>query len=246
MSNTDPPPRAHRLAWPRLVGEFFVIVFGVLVALAADAWNDRRLDRIDEADYLARLHSAIASDTANFRFILDWMDRKETGLRRLDALLSLPGSEFSPDTVLIDLTAAANFGWNVGPLVGTATFEDLRSSGRIGLIRDSGLRSQIIEYYETAEGEDRRMQARRTEYPHISYQLVPFARDFEPGSSTDDEFASSDDVEALLGRIRDSELPRHILAETNRAHFVRGSVSELRQDAFELLDSIEAALLAGG
>ena len=156
----------------------------MLVALAADAWNDGRLDRIDEVDYLARFQSAIASDTANFRFILDWMDRKETGLRRLDALLSLPGSDFSPDTVLIDLTAAANFGWNVGPLVGTATFEDLRSSGRIGLIRDSGLRSQIIEYYETAEGEDRRMQARRTEYPHISYQLVPFARDFEPGSST--------------------------------------------------------------
>ncbi len=210
-----------------------MIVFGVLVALAADSWNDSRLDRIDETEYLARLESAIASDTAGFRFILDWMDRKETGLRRLDALLSSRTSDFEPDTVLADLTAAANFGWNVGPLAGTATFEDLRSSGRLGLIRDQNLRGEIIEYYETAEGEDRRMEARETQYPHISYQLVPFSRG--PSNS---EYAGAEDVDVLLDAIRSSELPRHILAEANRARFIRGSIIDLRQRAVELLKSI--------
>ncbi len=219
-----------------------MIVFGVLVALAADSWNDSRLDRIDETEYLARLESAIASDTADFRFILDWMDRKETGLRRLDALLSSRTSDFEPDTVLADLTAAANFGWNVGPLAGTATFEDLRSSGRLGLIRDQNLRGEIIEYYETAEGEDRRMEARETQYPHISYQLVPFSR----GPSNEDEYARAEDVDVLLDAIRSSELPRHILAEANRARFIRGSIIDLRQRAVELLKSITDELRSRG
>ena len=63
------------------------------------------------------------------------MDQKETALRRLDAVLSSRSSDFDPDTVLADLTAAPMFAWNAGPLTGTATFEDLRSSGRLRLIR---------------------------------------------------------------------------------------------------------------
>ena len=223
-----------------------MIVFGVLAALAADSWNDSRVDRGDEREYLARLQSAVAGDTVNFRSILDWMDRKEIALRRLDAVLSSRGSDLDPDTVLADLTAAPMFAWNAAPLTGMATFEDLRSSGRLRLIRDRDLRGQVIQYYETAETEERRIEARRTQYPHISYQLVRFARSLEPGPRGDDEYAWAEDVEVLLDTIRVSELPRHIGAEMNRALFIRGSVTALRQRAFELLDSIADELESGG
>ncbi len=226
----------------RLLGEFFVIVFGVLAALAADSWNDARLDRIDEREYLVRLGSSVRADTANFAAILQWMDRKERGLRRIDGLLSSNSAAFDPDTVLADLTAAPNYGWNVGPLTGTATFEDLRSSGQLGLIRNRDLRAQIIQYYELADGEDRRIEARRTPYPLVSYGLIPFGR----GPGEQDEYASASDVGALLDSLRHSELPRHILAETNRASFVRGSITELRDRAVLLLTALEQELRNGG
>ena len=238
MAETGTPDAARGALWPRLLGEFFVIVFGVLVALAADSWNDSRLDRVDEAEYLARLESAVVNDTANFRFILDWMDRKETGLRRLDALLSSPGAVADPDTLVADLTAAANFGWNVGPLAETATFEDLRSSGRLSLIRNRNLRGQVIRYYETAVGEDRRMEARETQYPHISYRVVPFSR----GPNEEDEYATANDPTELLEALRASELPQHVLAERNRARFIRGSITDLRERALSLLSAIRAEL----
>jgi len=230
------PPRT--VPWTRLIGEFVVIVSGVLVALAADSWNDSRLEREEERQYLERLHTEVATDTVNFRFILGWMDRKEIGLQRLEAVFSSATAPFDADTVLADLTAAPNFGWNVGPLAGEATFEDLRGSGKLGLIRDPDLRGQIIGYYEEAESEDRRLQARRTPYPALSYQLIPFSRE---GSQTD-EFAVSGDVRALLETLRRSELPSYVLAESNRASFTRASIMRMRELAMKLLRSISDGL----
>jgi hypothetical protein len=216
-----------------MAGEFVVIVLGVLVALAADAWNDSRLERKEEALYLQRLHTSIVSDTLYYRFVLDWMDRKEMALERLDVLLTSPDTGFHPDTVLADWAAAPNFGWNVGPLASEATFEDLRSSGKLGVIQDPGLRSQVIEYYESAAGEDRRIEARRTAFPTVAYRLIPFDR-----AESASEFATASDVSALLGKIRESELPGYILAETNRANFIRGSITRIQGLAAELLDAL--------
>lgn len=39
----------------KLSTEFVVIVVGVLVALAADRWNQGRMDTAAEAEYIARL-----------------------------------------------------------------------------------------------------------------------------------------------------------------------------------------------
>lgn len=69
-----PPPSGRRERFRASVREFFVIVAGVLVALAAQAWWEGRQDRSLEADYLAqiradalenlaRLEAAIAQDS---------------------------------------------------------------------------------------------------------------------------------------------------------------------------------------
>jgi len=237
----QPPALSRSVPWARLVGEFIVIVAGVLAALAADSWNDSRLERRDEAQYLVQLHAELVDDTLNFRFILDWIDRKELGLQRLDAVLSSAAATFDPDTVLADLTAAPNFGWNVGPLAGEATFEDLRSSGKLGLISNRDLRAQIIKYYEEAESEDRRLQARRTPYPALSYQLVRFRR--ERGQA--DELAVSDDVGTLLEELRRSELPSYVLAESNRASFTRASITGMQELAVRMLNAIAEELSVG-
>lgn len=234
---------AERFPWRRAVVEFVVIVFGVLVALGADAWNDARLDRNEGREYLIRLHGEIERDTSQYRFVLGWMDRKEAGLDRI-ARVFASTTEGVPDTAqfLADVAAASNFGWNVGPLGGRATYEDLRSSGKLGLIRNSSLRSSIIEYYETADAEDRRIEARRTDYPRIAYRIMPSARTAEPGRFGASERVESRDVGNLLSAIRSSDLASHITAERNRTLFIRNVVSGLREDAVHLLEDISTEL----
>lgn len=219
----------------RAFGEFAVIVLGVLVALGADAWNDRRLDRLDELEYLSRIHGDLTQDTLQYDFVLAWMDRK---LEALDSVAKwIRDTDAAPDSAELArrLAAAANFGWNVGPLGTTATFEDLRSTGKLGLISNADLRTQLIRYRENAEAEDRRIQARRTGYPLVAYRIVRTSADPEPG-----EFGASETVEfksaaVLLAALRASELGSHTLAERNRALFVRQSMRGLRKQASSLI-----------
>ena len=232
-----------RVPWRRAVAEFFVIVLGVLVALGADAWNDNRLDRKEEQEYLRRLQHELQRDTSQYGFTLGWMDRKEAGLDRLERFLKATSPAVS-DTAqfLSDLAASSNFGWNVGPLGGRATYEDLRSSGKLGIIRNHDLRTSVIAYYESADSEDRRIEARRTEYPRIAYRLIPSARTAEPGRFGASEQVASGDLDGLLRAIRSSDLASHIVAERNRALFIRNVVSSLRAETLQLLEDITMEL----
>jgi hypothetical protein len=227
-----------RSGGPAALAELILIGAGVLLALAVDGWNDSRLDGIEEAGYLDRIRAELEDDTTHFNFILGSIDSKEASLLRLRSLLesSVP---IPPDSgqFLDDLGQSANFGWNVGPLTRSASYEDLRSSGKLGLIRNPALRLAMVRYYSVAEGEDRRMEARKTAYPMLAYRVVPRRTEYSP--ELEPAFGV-DAVRGLLAEARKAGLSGEIIAELNRARFVRGSITGLKEQAIELLGQFEA------
>ncbi len=228
-----------QFSWLAALAELLIIALGVLVALGADAWNDRRLARGEEADYLSRVFSELQVDTAAHTFILTRVELKEASLRRIAAVLGSSDASL-PDTAsfLTDLGDASDLGWNAGPLAESATFEDLRSSGKLGLIRDPALRMSIINYYRRAEGEDRRIIARRTQYPHIAYRIVPQSGELLEGQFGGVELVAAENRASVVAAVRASELSDHVIAETNRALFIHGAVTSLRGQALTLLGVI--------
>ena len=226
-------------SWKVALGELVVIALGVLAALAADAWNDARLATLEEAEYLDRIVSELQLDTAQHAFTLSRIELKEASLRRIAVVLASPETPLG-DTAsfLTDLGDASDFGWNVGPLAESATFEDLRSSGKLGLIREPSLRMAVLGYYGAAESEDRRMEARGTEYPRIAYRLVPNSTELRTTGFGGVERAALEGAATVVEAVRSSELSDHIVAETNRALFIRDSITLLRDQATDLLESI--------
>ena len=81
--------RNHSLPWLRLSAEFIVIVFGVLVALAADQWMEARDDRSTELEYVERLRANLAVDTLRFSQFADTPLAEK--IRVLRELLQLRG-----------------------------------------------------------------------------------------------------------------------------------------------------------
>ena len=221
-----------KFSWSTALAELLIIALGVLAALAANAWNDERLARVDEADYLSRIFSELQVDTAQHTFILSRVELKEASLRRIAAALGSSNESF-PDTAsfLADLGDATDFGWNAGPLAESATYEDLRSSGKLGLIRDPSLRMSIIKYYGMAEAEDRRINARRTEFPHIAYRIVPQSGELLAGQFGGVELVAAENRASVIAAVRASELSDHIIAEKNRAIILRGVASCLSGQA---------------
>ena len=139
---------SNRLNWRLLLGEFVVIVVGVLMALWVDQLREARVNAELEVQYLESLATDLDADLVQFDSAEAWMRRSEAAAATVLALY-----EGSPPTEdLADLVAAVETaGWQYFPSITRHTIDDLRSTGNLRLIRDPALRRAIASYYATVE-----------------------------------------------------------------------------------------------
>jgi len=139
---------SNRLNWRLLLGEFVVIVVGVLMALWVDQLREARVNAGLEVEYLESLVVDLDSDLAQFDEAETWMRRQEDSAATVLALYA--GS--APAGNAADLVAAVErAGWQYVPSITRNTLEDLRSTGNLRLITDPELRRAIASYYATIE-----------------------------------------------------------------------------------------------
>ncbi len=234
--------------WTSALRELAIIVFGVLIALGVNNWNERRMEARLEREYLSRIAEDLRADTAMFRQMLAVAEGKEESLRILGPPLRTPGVAIR-DTLqfLHAIIGGATLAWNQPPVRRT-TFDELENTGYLRLISDPGLRSRITAYYFFAADEAGRIENRSTGFGRLSYRLVPhvsYGRLGEPaGRQAADEFTSlaslsGAEKKRLVERARASELGELVQAEENFARFYRRSQAEVQKRAFALLREIE-------
>ena len=129
--------------WRYAIGEVLLIVIGVLIALTASDWQDRRVRRQNETALLREIHSSLSVD-------LDALEAQRDRFRqlqsRLDVLVPyLQSSEPYADS--LDVYFGSVYGSSGGFEPNTAAYESLRSQG-IQLISNQALRSHIARVYE--------------------------------------------------------------------------------------------------
>jgi hypothetical protein len=128
------------------MAELAVIVGGVLIALAADAWWETRLERREARDYLQqllvdfqetqrRLRGTIAAETETLQLVNSVVDRASRGV--------LP----SPDS--LELPTRYN---EFEPLTGTLTA--LVEGGDLRLVRDDSLRFELVAFLSLVDASD--------------------------------------------------------------------------------------------
>jgi len=136
------------LNWRFLLGEFFVIVVGVLIALWVDQLREARVNAELEVEYLESLVADLDADLVQYDSTEAWMRRSETAAATVLALYEgSPPTENATDLVAAVETA----GWQYVPSITRNTIDDLRSTGNLRLIRDPALRRAIAAYYATVE-----------------------------------------------------------------------------------------------
>jgi len=130
-----------KTAWPRLAAEFIIIVAGVLVALSVDSLVSWTHDRELEAEYLERLLQDVDYDLAELDFVEMVAEAAEA---YADSLL-MPGvpGEWGESHLVAAVALASN---SRQADLSRSTFQELVTSGRIGLIRSPELRAQLADY----------------------------------------------------------------------------------------------------
>ncbi len=228
--------KSSAIDWRRGSAEFVIIVIGVLVALGVDRWNQSREDRGLEREYLDRLYEDVKADTATLSSILTGLENKQQSLALLaDLTVVNPRSVEDTADFLAALATSTNYGWIIPPLR-TVTFEDLTSTGNLGLIQDATVRAAVVEYYQNALHRANRVERRGTAYANMIYGLLPpgiLPQTGQSGGPAVDERAI--DVARILGSLRRSELQRQLAAERNYSAFAYNRLSVTRTEAVELL-----------
>lgn len=237
------PPVLSRTGWKTAVREFMVIVAGVLVALAAQAWWQGREERGRERDYLQRMAEELVRDSTELQDML-----VPGTAAKLEALAAaapyVSGRDESvPDTLALvgHLSMAGRFGIAaLGP--GRVTFRDLESTGNLRLIQDPALRAKIVSHYSATEREMELAAARRSGYAMYFNRLVP-GELFREEVTLD--VLRPYDLGRVLERVRTEEVRDMLNQEVNYAIFLSRQHPRQAERVNVLLSDIRAALKRG-
>ncbi len=127
------------LPYGRLAAEFTVIVVGVLVALFTEsAWQERG-ERAEEVEVLDRIAAEVRDDSLIVHQTGIWLDFVVPAVERVPEILA-GRDTLAVEAQLAILYAAATARW---PRDSFWSWDELRQTGRTGLIRDRALRGQL-------------------------------------------------------------------------------------------------------
>jgi hypothetical protein len=137
----------REMRWGHLALELVLLVSGILIALAVDGWIDDRRDARLEREYLGRLERDLDQNLEILREFVEFEGRQVAdGVMAYRALRGADATD--PETVA---EAISHLTHRRTLRLVRATYEDLLSTGNLGLIRDAVLRDTIVKLYEETD-----------------------------------------------------------------------------------------------
>ncbi len=225
--------------------EFLIVVIGIIAALSLDNWNNERLDRGRETEYLIRLKSDIESDLSEFALISQAVVEKRRDLELISRFARNPeGIEENIVPFLEALINGNRLGFNI-PRGKATTFSDLTNTGNLGLIRRADLRRSILDYYQQRTSSIRRIETRMTEYPGRAYGIIPPelpSYRIGPVTLPADVQISEDSIEHIVTELQSLQFFLNLNAEQNYSSFLEGVIEDLGAQAEQLLDALRSEL----
>lgn len=131
--------------WAAITIELFIVVLGVFIGVQASNLNEERADRARAQGYLERIEDDFDTDLANYRDRLRFWGRVSQfgsdGLRYAGSGESGGLTRWQLLLAYFQASQVAEF-WTT-----STTYDELKSAGELGLIRDIELRNSLATYY---------------------------------------------------------------------------------------------------
>lgn len=129
----------------RIIGEFLLIVIGVLVALAVETALDDREDAKLRDEYISRIKADVTAD----KLAIEYRIKFYTEVSNFSGdTLEWAQSDFPVDK---DVLLASFYAAEIWPfLPNVSTYQDLQSTGNIRLLDDIEFRTSLVRYHTQA------------------------------------------------------------------------------------------------
>ena len=125
------------------IGEIFLVLIGILLALAISDWNDARIDKQAEIRTLIELKKGILIDFDTITVKQAEVNKSIADLHFLQSLIKNKDYQYSKE---LDTLFGVVYGIRMlSP--NSAFYEDLKATG-LKLIKDESIRLQIVQLFE--------------------------------------------------------------------------------------------------
>ncbi len=189
-----PLEHAKSQNWFAVTLDFLIVVMGVFVGIEVANWNQARHDRQEERRYYGQLLVDLRSDLETFSTAERLTDVHDAAAQLvIDRLAGKAPLRASPGRMAMAIHKA---GWINIPYTTRGTYDELVSTGNLGLLRNPNLKSEITNYYATFERErqwDGLLRDQQSDYWAETAGVLPRSvvraalRDTEPTVSPDED-----------------------------------------------------------
>lgn len=182
--------------WFTILVELVVVMVGLLAAFQVDRWWEDRGGRLDEEMYISRLILDLEDDVPSLEYAISLAEVRLGFGNYLAEVGADPSAVV--DRPAYFLAAILQAAYTYTPSLASHTFEDLRSTGNLKLIRDLEVKKTLRKYY----GYD------QSQRQFISLNLMIEFRYFElsAGVATLEQFRAVQDRWLVVNSARLKEL----------------------------------------
>lgn len=133
------------------IGEIFLVVIGILIALQINTWNNNRIQLHLEGQFLKEIAANLNDDLNQIESVLIFNKTKDSAINETFQLMSLPDipkAKLKIRPLMPFLTEYEVF------IANQIAFDNLTSSSSINLISSNSLRQKLSRYYKNTANLD--------------------------------------------------------------------------------------------
>ena len=130
--------------WFAVALDFVIVIAGILIAFQITNWNEERLNRKTEITYLELLQRDLQATVVEVESQISLEKFHVQIANDAVAIIAEPPAELRQKKLGMTLSRLTG---RRTLMIKSPTFQDLQSSGRIELISDPELRSDILNYF---------------------------------------------------------------------------------------------------
>ena len=131
------------------IGETLLLVVGILIALQINTWNEQRKENDLEQSYYCKLQEDVEQDITQIYKQIDHTGDRLLAANEMLRLLQMDNPSVE-EVLKQNLGAISLITYTFRPNL--ATYQDLKSTGNIKLLRADNVKTQITEYYSMLDG----------------------------------------------------------------------------------------------
>jgi hypothetical protein len=152
--------------------DLFIVVLGVFIGIQVSNWNLQRIENTRAETYLERLHRDLSTDIVTLKSRLSFwgavIDEGEVAITYAET--GEQGDKSDWDMIVAFYQASQIWKYNAT----ATTYQELKASGELGLIRDDGLRGEVAAYYENLDRRASDLYGFNPEYRTIIRAMTPY------------------------------------------------------------------------